>query len=242
MRSSKRITAVLYVCCAALLIGLLIFPIRSGAVRLLIIVSAVVTVFGAPLFLRRKSARIVALSMVTLVCGAIAFLPGRSPSMRQLRSAYVDALRCYESDRYVWGGENARGVDCSGIVRAAWFDAQLRLGIRSANPQLIRSALSVWWFDASAKELAAGYSGRTHAMHSAKGIRANNDEGLLPGDFAIVARGVHALAYLGNQTWIEADPGMGKVIVIKTSDANAWLDSSAVFVRWSELDQGTGHP
>jgi hypothetical protein len=239
---SKRVMVVLYACCAALLIGLLLFPVRSGAIRLLIIASAVVAIFGAPLFLRSNSARIVVLSMMALACGAITFLPGRSPSVEQLRPAFVEALRRYEGDRYVWGGENARGVDCSGIVRAAWFDAHMRLGLGSANPQLVRDALSIWWFDASAKELSAGYGGRTRALHSARSIRANNDEGLLPGDFAIVARGVHALAYLGNQTWIEADPGARKVIVIKTSDANAWLDSSAVFVRWTELNRNNGRP
>src|SRR4051794_29187177 len=105
--SSKRIAAVLYACCAALLIGLVISPIRSGAVRLLITICTVVTVFGAPLFLRRKSARMVVLSLLTLVCAALAFLPGHSPSVTQLSSGYLEALRHYEGDRYVWGGENA---------------------------------------------------------------------------------------------------------------------------------------
>ena len=235
--SSKRIATGLYFCCAALLIGLLIYPVRSGPVRLLIVVSAVVAVCGAPFFLRSKAARVVVLGMIALFCVAIAFLPGRSANPAELKSAYLKALRRYEGTRYVWGGENSRGVDCSGIVRAAWFDGQLRVGLSSANPQFVRDALSIWWFDASARELAAGYSGRTRAMHSAPGIRANKDEGLLPGDFAIVARGVHALVYLGDQTWIESDPGAQKVIVIKRTDANAWLDSSAVFVRWKQFDQ-----
>lgn len=226
----------LYGLCVALLIALSIYPVRSGAVRLLIAGCVIASTVGAPLFLRRKSAKAFLLGLIALLCAFVVLLPGRPVHAEQLRTKYVEALSHYVGGRYVWGGENARGVDCSGIVRAAWFDAQIQLALKTANVQLLRQALSAWWFDASAKELAAGYGGRTRPLHSAKSIRANRDEGLLPGDFAIVARGVHALAYLGDQTWIEADPGAGKVIVLKTGDPNAWLDSQAVFVRWKELD------
>src|SRR5207253_6882972 len=105
-------------------------------------------------------------------------------------------------------------------------DSQLRLGSKTGNPRLIRSAMSAWWFDASAKELSLGFGGRTRKLHTAKSIRANRDEQLSPGDFAIIARGVHALAYLGDHSWIEADPGIGKVIIIPTNDKNSANSSS----------------
>jgi len=239
--SLRRVTPVLYACCAVLLVGLITYPVRSGPVRLLIVLAGAVVIFGGLFFFKNKFVRWAGVSII-LVGFALLFLPGRSLSGQELQSAYVQALRRYEATRYVWGGENALGVDCSGIVRAAWFDTQMRLGIKSANPLLLRRALTTWWFDASARELAAGHSGRTRVLHSAHSIRANQDAGLFPGDFAIVARGVHALAYLGDHTWIEADPGTRKVIVIKTSDASAWLDSSAVFVRWAELDESVRQP
>jgi len=48
--------------------------------------------------------------------------------------------------------------------------------------------MSVWWFDASAKELCLGFGGRTRELHAAKSIRANGDEQLSPGDFAIIGQ------------------------------------------------------
>jgi energy-coupling factor transporter transmembrane protein EcfT len=233
----KRIWVGLYFCCVALLLALLVFPIRSGLVRLLIVFSGAVVLFGAFVWIRTLRLRFALAGVLILIILAIALLPGKQGNPTELRTEFVRALRRYKGNRYIWGGENGRGVDCSGIVRTAWIDAQLRSGIKTANPRLLRNAVSAWWHDASAKELSLGYSGRTRELHAAKSIRANEDARLLPGDFAIVARGVHALAYLGEHTWIEADPGLGKVIVIQTSDPNSWLDSSAVFVRWRDLDE-----
>jgi hypothetical protein len=234
---SKRIGAGLYFCSVALLLALLIFPIRSGLVRLLIVSSAAAVLIGPVIWIRNARLRFALPGVLLLTILAIALLPGKQGNPAELRTQFVKALRRYEGNRYVWGGENGRGVDCSGIVRAAWIDAQFRLGIKTTNPRFLRNALSVWWHDASAKELSLGFSGRTRELHSANSIRANGDAQLLPGDFAIVARGVHALAYLGEHTWIEADPGLRKVIVIPTSGSNPWLDSTAVFVRWRELDE-----
>jgi hypothetical protein len=232
----RRILAGLHFCLGALLFALLVFPIRSGMIRLLIAVSAGVFLVGLSMWVRNLRVRYGFLGILLLAGLAIAFLPAKSVDQARLRVHYVDALRRYEGDRYVWGGENGRGVDCSGIVRAAWIDSQWRLGIKTGNPQLIREAVSAWWSDASAKELSLGFGGRTRELHTAKSIRAHGDEKLSPGDFAIVAHGVHALAYLGDHAWIEADPGIGKVIVIPTNDKNAWLDSPAVFIRWRALE------
>ena len=91
-------------------------------------------------------------------------------------------------------------------------------------------------------ELERAEQKRSHRRRGANGLSGSGCHGEIgrvddSGDFAIVARGVHALAYLGDHTWIEADPGAGKVIVVRTSDKNTWLDSSAVFVRWRDLDE-----
>ena len=232
----RRILAGTHFCLGALLIALLVYPIRSGGIRLLIVCSASAFLIGLSMWIRNRRVRWGFLGILLLTGLAIAFLPGKSVDQTRLRAEYVGALRRYEGDRYVWGGENGRGVDCSGIVRAAWIDSQFRLGIKTGNPRLIRGAMSAWWFDASAKELCLGFGGRTRELHTAKSIRANRDEQLSPGDFAIIAHGVHALAYLGDHTWIEADPGIGKVIIIPTNDKNPWLDSSAVFIRWRALE------
>lgn len=104
------------------------------------------------------------------------------------------------------------------------------------NPGLIREAFLIWWFDASAKELGNGYSQRTHRILDAPTVRAIDQVQLQPGDLAVVSQGVHVLAYLGNGQWIEADPGVRRVIELSVKDKNAWLDTRPVVVRWTALD------
>ena len=139
---ASRIWSGVYFCSVALLVALILYPVRSGPVRLLMVGSLVVVVVGACFWIRNRQARAVAFCLVLLASLAMAVLPGRAAHQAQLQAQYVQALRSYEGDNYVWGGENSRGVDCSGIVRAAWIDAQVHLGIKTANPRLMRSALS----------------------------------------------------------------------------------------------------
>ena len=148
----------IHFCLGALLIALLVYPIRSGGVRLLIVCSASAFLIGLSMWIRNRRVRWGFLGILLLTGLAIALLPGESVDKTRLRTQYVDR---YEGHRYVWGGENGWGVDCSGILRAAWIDSQLCLGIRTGNPRLIRGALSAWWFDARqrrsfASDLAAG--------------------------------------------------------------------------------------
>ena len=113
----------IHFCLGALLIALLVYPIRSGGVRLLIVCSASAFLIGLSMWIRNRRVRWGFLGILLLTGLAIAFLPGKSVDQTRLRAEYVGALRRYEGDRYVWGGENGRGVDCSGIVRAAWIDS-----------------------------------------------------------------------------------------------------------------------
>lgn len=138
----RRILAGIHFCLGALLIVLLIYPIRSGGIRLLIVFRASAFLIGLSMWIRNWRVRCGFLGILLLTGLAIAFLPGKSVDQTRLRAQYVDALRRYEGHGYVWGGENGRGVDCSGIVRAAWIDSQLRLGIKTGNPRLIRGATS----------------------------------------------------------------------------------------------------
>ena len=49
--------------------------------------------------------------------------------------------------------------------------------------------------------------------------------------------GLHVLAYLGNNRWIEADPGEGRVIEVGPTEMNEnpWFQQAVVFVRWRWL-------
>ena len=57
------------------------------------------------------------------------------------------------------------------------------------------------------------------------------------GDLAVTADGVHVLAYLGDRTWIEADPTAHEVVEVTLPTSNAWFHVPVVFVRWRYLEQ-----
>ncbi len=234
---SGRILGSSCFCLGILFLALLAYPIRSTAIKTLIVICGGSSILCGFALVPRKPVRLARLGLILLGVAFFSLFQGPPLDKDMRRSNYVGCLRNYEGVRYVWGGENYRGIDCSGLIRAGWIDARLKEGVLQRNSSALRDGLSVWWHDSSARELEAGFSQRTRVLHRASSIRANRDEGLLAGDFAIVANGVHALAYLGEHQWIEADPGPGKVIVIKSTDSNPWLDSAAVFVRWRELER-----
>jgi len=60
---------------------------------------------------------------------------------------------------------------------------------------------------------------------------------LLPGDLAVTTNGIHIMAYLGGNRWIEADPVAARVISAKApSDEIGWFDTPMRIVRWSLLE------
>ena len=81
----------------------------------------------------------------------------------------------------------------------------MKQGLTTLNPEVIREGFALWWNDCSAKELKDDYQGRTRLLLIAPGLNQINDSAIQPGDIAVTSSGVHVLAYVGNQTWIEAE-------------------------------------
>jgi cell wall-associated NlpC family hydrolase len=146
----------------------------------------------------------------------------------------------YEGTRYVWGGENRLGIDCSGLVRKGLINANIRLGLQTLNPRLVRSALDLWWHDCSAKALRDEYRNYTARLSQAQNINDIPPDLVLPGDLAITSDGSHVLAYLGDKTWIEADPNEMKVIAVEIPSDNMWFKTPVYLVRWSQLLEDAG--
>ena len=97
----------------------------------------------------------------------------------------------------------------------------------------VRKAAEMWWHDSSARALRDGYRGWTTNVISAESINSLDHSVLRPGDIAVTANGVHVLAYTGDNVWIEADPGAGKVIkVAAPSEDNSWLKVPVQVLRW----------
>lgn len=142
----------------------------------------------------------------------------------------------YRGVPYVWGGENARGIDCSGLMRRAMQDTLWREGLRKRNPALWRAATGLWWRDASAKVIKEGDGGRVRAMFEARDLASIDFNQVQIGDMAVTRSGVHVLAYLGDGNWIQADPNLAnggdKVIVCRAPTRNGWFHQPVVICRW----------
>jgi cell wall-associated NlpC family hydrolase len=193
---------------------------------------------GAFILLRsRRRLRLLPLVLPVLLL-TVLLVPGREHDPGKLRGRYVAALRRYEGTRYVWGGENRFGIDCSGLVRKGLINANLWEGIVTANPRRLRAAGQLWWYDCSAKALKGSYRDWTRLLFTAAAINDIPSEDLLPGDVAVTSNGVHALVYLGDDEWMQADPGPGRVVRQSVPVQNGrWFDMPVHILRWRQLDE-----
>ena len=213
------------------------FPVACWTTRLLLLICVVSLWLWGAFLLRRRRAWVAAV----LVSGVVALvwlcLPGRPGDDDALRSTYVQCLKDYTGTRYVWGGENRLGIDCSGLVRRGFINANAKMGLRTFNPELVRTSLSLWWHDCSARALRDGYRGLTTRILSAPSINSIDHDAILAGDLAVTANGVHVLAYLGGNLWIEADPIAKRVITVEVPSSNAWFTMPVQLVRWSRMNE-----
>jgi len=218
-----------------LLVLAILDPVNHGYSRVFLATAIPVLWLGAALLLRRRRRAAVGVLVSGLLPGLWLCLPGRDPDRSLLRELYVHHLRGYEGTRYAWGGEGRFGMDCSGLVRRALVDAQADLGLRTFNPRPVRSALRLWWNDCRARDLRDGWAGATLQLFRAEALDGLNDQRLEPGDLAVTVNGAHVLAHLGDNAWIEADPDLQRVVVLRHADQSNWLTAPVVVVRWTIL-------
>jgi cell wall-associated NlpC family hydrolase len=176
------------------------------------------------------------LLLLSLIAVAAMIFPGAKINREELRTIYVDRLKTYNNTRYVYGGENHLGIDCSGLVRAAMFRALQIYGTKEHDSNALRSSLRLWWADSNAIDLGKGKTGDTIAIGSGEYSKLSEHDQILPGDLAVTESGSHVLAYLGDETWIEAEPNVGGTHIFKLSGQFASLAQEQVkFVRWRWL-------
>ena len=122
-----------------LLIVLIFYPVSTRLIRLAILaLTGAATLGFIHLTWQRPYVRLpLLLSLAAasaLVCG-----PDLVRSdMSALHAAYLQRLQAYKGVRYYWGGENAVGIDCSGLVRRGMIDAVFAQGVRNGVSWLVR--------------------------------------------------------------------------------------------------------
>lgn len=214
-----------------------LFPINNGPLRVVVVFMALAAYASLIFIFRSCKPVLVGLMLPGILAGVFLICPGGAPETQRLRNAYLHSLRTYEGTRYIWGGENKLGIDCSGLVRAGLIKANFEQGMLTANPKLVRFSVSLWWHDCSAKALGEEYCGLTRRITVAPSINRLAETEILPGDIAVTSSGVHVLAYLGKDEWIEADPNLRKVVIIKVPAVNnPWFQEPVQVMRWTELE------
>lgn len=217
-------------------VGLTLYPVSNRLLRIATLVAVLLIWTGALWFFwRTKWLRMVCISVPVLI-STFAVLPGHGIDRVALKEDYINSLQSFEGCRYVWGGENRFGIDCSGLVRAGLINASLRESVQTLNPAMLRFALNLWWHDCSAKALGKGHREQTVCITNALAINALGQAPLQPGDLAVTEDGVHVLAFLGNNRWIEADPGAKSVLIATVPSTNEWFETPVNIIRWRILD------
>ena len=212
-----------------------LFPIRFGILRTVMLAAAAgVWAFTAIIF-KQKSIRAI-WAATTLAIALLLLGPGRPANTEQLRQGYTSGLQQYIGARYIWGGENTRGVDCSGLVRVGLIDTDFRLGITTLNPALVREGASLWWHDCSAMALKQEYRHNTAYIMDVDSLNETDYAKLLAGDICVTENGEHTLAYIGNKEWIEADPAVMRVHTITAPSKDIFFNRKMRILRWRQLN------
>lgn len=218
------------------LIAVNLDPVTTKLHRLVILL-ALAGIWLGPLILlwNRKTIRIPLLILPAIAITPF-LLPAKPPNQPELRKDFLDRLISYEGIKYHWGGENRRGIDCSGLPRKALREALLSDGIRNLNGGSMRLFLKHWWNDASAKALAEAHLDFTQPTGKTGTIATMDYSNLHPGDLAVTEDRRHILAFLGDENWIHADPGADKVIIENgRTSANGWFAVPVSIHRWTIL-------
>lgn len=233
--TTVRLRLIIFATCLATLALVIVIPYRTTLIRAgMLTLCCVAWAALVAITSKRKMLRIVLIAASTASALLLVINAGRNPDSDALRRRFVERLRDYDGVRYVYGGENPRGVDCSGLVRAAMVRALVDRGFASWNSEMIRSSFVLWWRDTNAIQLGKGANGLTLPIGDGSPMPMRAAPNVRPGDLAVTTSGSHVLAYLGDQRWIEADPDVARVQIVDLTTSPI-ADQEVLLVTWRWL-------
>lgn len=224
-----------------------VLSIMVGLTRLVLAGTVVFTAFTvlvrAHSALRTRRRAVVPTLVVVgvlLLAGIAVMSTGARTSSDDLRATYAERLRSFMGLRYVWGGETHFGIDCSGLARTAFWEAMATRGVRDRDPRLLGPAMwRFWWQDIGADAMGRGAHGYTvpigfvDRLSDERTIHLKPGEKLLPGDLAVTGSNTHVMIYLGDGTWIEANPEDGRVVANRSvASKRPYFNMRARLLRW----------
>lgn len=239
MSSRRRLTLILTIGAVAWVVLVATQPVHRRAAQVALIVAASGAWAGlVALAWRRRRLRAAVLSTPVLLLVPFV-LPRGEIDREELRTDYVERVTAFDGTRYVWGGESALGIDCSGLPRRALRDALLAYGLRHASGAAFRLFAEQWWHDASAQALGEGHREFTTRLDVLGRIDALDTTALAPGDLAVTNDSRHLLVYVGRGRWAQAEPGLGRVVTLHgRNDPNEWFEIPVTTHRWTVLADG----
>lgn len=219
-----------------LLIILFFDPINRTSTKYLFLLTSTLF-FITTIYVFKKNLYIKLLTILFSIIFLFIFaFEGKKIEVSVLREQYIKDLEKFENTPYLWGGESIFGIDCSGLIRRGIMDANLKLGIKTLNPLLVREAISMWFYDIAADSMMNEYRNTTQYVFSGKSVNELDYSKILPGDFMVTQNGVHTMAYIGDKIWIEADPGFAKVLKVKVPEKDLmWFKIPTKIMRWKQL-------
>lgn len=149
-------------------------------------------------------------------------------TVSQLRNNYVSALLSYEGAAYA-PAEETDGTSCSTLVREALIDT---VSFDKTERSVIQS------HPCMSAELNKGCDGELLPILHANSLKSIDYNKTQLGDIAVIGNDVsiHTMAYIGNKTWIHADPIKEEVIESKEPDEDDdWLNYQVNIMRWNIL-------
>jgi len=235
---TTRLLWLLWLAALLLFIADWLYPVSNTPTRVIGLALLGIVWFGfIALVWRHRVFRILMLCLIAL-CAIFLVSPARNHTdTTQLRRDYIAGLLRYKSVTYYWGGESPKGIDCSGLIRRGLIDSLFIRGSCTIDSGLIRSAIWIWWHDCTAQDFGEGH-GLTTSLFTTASLNMLDNSKILPGDLAVTRSGVHIMAYLGDNLWIEADPHIGRVVCVSVpSQENPWFHEPMSIVRWKIFQQ-----